>query len=209
MATGTAGGLLDDPHAQSVFKHEILRQYLPPFIAMPGSTAVGKQVVVLDGFAGRGRYPDGSPGSAELILRAMRSFQNSRNVFGFFVEKDQALYANLSGVVEEYSSQGLSARAFAGSVEDHLDIVIRQAAPSPLLLFLDPCGAGLPFDRLVQVLVGPRRAARPQTEVLLNFSADLTRRAAGVVAGEGCAPRTARSRRRCRPLVAVRRGPAT
>ncbi|MEV0972466.1 three-Cys-motif partner protein TcmP [Microtetraspora glauca] len=181
MAAGTSGGLLDDLHAQSVFKHEILRQYMAPFIAMPGSTAEGNQVVVLDGFAGRGRYQDGSPGSAELILQAIQAFRGSRNVTGFFVEKDPALYPSLQGVVEEYVETGVRSQAFLGAVEDHLNIVIRQAVSSPLFLFLDPCGAGLPFRRLVDVLVGPRQATRPQTEVLLNFSADLSRRAAGAL----------------------------
>lgn len=39
MATGTSGGLLDDPegHAQSVFKHAILRRYMLPFVAMVGA----------------------------------------------------------------------------------------------------------------------------------------------------------------------------
>ncbi len=51
----------------------------------------------------------------------------------------------------------------------------------PLYLFLDPCGAGLPFDRLRDIFTGPRRERRPQTEVLLNFSADLSRRTGGLL----------------------------
>jgi hypothetical protein len=48
MATGTSAGLLDSSgHAQSVFKHEILRQYMPIFVAMLGSYSDGKRVVVL------------------------------------------------------------------------------------------------------------------------------------------------------------------
>lgn len=77
MATGTSSGLLEDSnrHAQSVFKHEILRQYMVPFVAMLGSYSAGKRVVVLDGFAGRGRYSDGTPASAELILQAVESLK--------------------------------------------------------------------------------------------------------------------------------------
>ena len=67
MATGTSAGLLDSSsHAQSVFKHEILRQYMPVFVAMLGSYSDRKRVVVLDGFAGRGRYPDGTPTGVRL-----------------------------------------------------------------------------------------------------------------------------------------------
>ena len=67
MATGTSAGLLDsNDHAQSMFKHAIIKNYMPPFLAMTGSTSDRRRVVVMDGFAGRGRYADGSPGSAEI-----------------------------------------------------------------------------------------------------------------------------------------------
>lgn len=63
-----------------------------------------------------------------------------------------------------------------------MDSIVEAATGIPLFLFLDPCGAGLPFSDLARVLVGERRPKRPSTEVLLNFSADFTRRAAGALA---------------------------
>jgi len=57
MAKGTSSGLLDEQRAQSVFKHGILSGYVMPFAEMTGSKAPDRRVVVLDGFAGRGRYP--------------------------------------------------------------------------------------------------------------------------------------------------------
>jgi three-Cys-motif partner protein len=183
VATGTSGDLLEEPghHAQSVFKHEILRQYMQPLVAMVGSYSDGKRIVVLDGFAGRGRYPDGTPASAELILRAMESLRRSRQVSAFFVEKNEKDFQELSAVVNEYVAQGLQASALLGVVDKHLDAVVTAANGVPLFLFLDPCGANLPFSRLATVLTGPRRDVRPQTELLLNFSAHLSRRAAGVL----------------------------
>ncbi len=183
MATGTSSGLLADPdgHAQSVFKHEILRQYMPPFISMLGSASPGRRVVVLDGYAGRGRYDDGTPASAELILQAIDALSGSRRPVAFFAEKNRQDFRKLSAVVGEYASRGLPVTALDGAVEDHLGTVLERAIGVPLFMFLDPCGAGLPFGRLASVLVGPRRDVRPQTEVLLNFSADLTRRTAGVL----------------------------
>ncbi len=182
MATGTSAGLLESSgHAQSVFKHEILRQYMPIFVAMLGSYSDRKRVVVLDGFAGRGRYPDGTPASAELILRAMESLKHSRQVSAFFVEKNEKDHQALSAVVDEYVTRGLLAKALPGVVEEHLDTAVTAANGVPLFLFLDPCGANLSFTRLEAVLVGPRRHVRPQTELLLNFSADLSRRAAGAL----------------------------
>jgi three-Cys-motif partner protein len=182
MATGTSAGLLDDPegHAQSVFKHAILRHYMLPFVAMVGSTSPRGRMVVLDGYAGRGRYRSGDPGSAEPILQVIKNFRDSRQVLAYFLEKEPQDYAALAVVVGEYAQQGLLVKALPGAVEDHLDTVIAAADGYPLFLFLGPCGAVVPFDRLTAVLAG-RRSRRPQTEVLLNFSAGLSRRAAGVL----------------------------
>ena len=155
---------------------------MPPFLAMTGSTSDKGRVVVMDGFAGRGRYPDGSPGSAELIMRAVRRLQGSRTVAAFFAETDPGTYRELDAVVREYAAAGLPATALPGSADEHLDTVVAAARGVPLFLFLDPCGALLPFSRLVQVIGAERRAVRPPTEVLLNFSADLTRRTAGQLA---------------------------
>jgi three-Cys-motif partner protein len=183
MATGTAAGLLDSSdRAQSVFKHAIIRHYMAPFLAMTGSTSQNRRVVVLDGFAGRGRYPDGTPASAELIMQAVRGLQGSRTVATFFAENDPKQYRALDAVVSEYAAQGLEAMALPGSADGHLDRVIESARGVPLFMFLDPCGALLPFQRLARAVGSARRSPRPRTEVLLNFSADFTRRTAGQLA---------------------------
>jgi three-Cys-motif partner protein len=183
LATGTKAGLLDSSdHAQSIFKHAIIRNYMPPFLAMTGSTSDKGRVVVMDGFAGRGRYPDGSPGSAELIMRAVQRLRGSRTVAAFFAETDPDTYRQLDAVVREYAATGLPAKALSGSAEEHLDAVIAAARGVPLFLFLDPCGALLPFSRFAQVISAERRDVRPPTEIPANFSADLTRRTAGQLA---------------------------
>ncbi|MEV0826350.1 three-Cys-motif partner protein TcmP [Nonomuraea rubra] len=183
MAKGTASGLLEDRdgNAQSVFKHEILSQYLEPFLSMVGSTAKGRRLVVLDGFAGRGRYPDGTPASAERILQAMLRLRRIRDVSAFFVEKQPDDFQELAAVVEEYATRGVHAAALEGKVEQHLEKVLDSAGGIPLFLFLDPTGAGLSFKQLAMVLTGRRQGKKPVTEVLLNFSADLSRRVVGAL----------------------------
>jgi three-Cys-motif partner protein len=111
----------------------------------------------------------------------MESLRHSRQVSAFFVEKNEKDYRALAAVTDEYVTRGLLATALPDAVDEHLDAIITAANGVPLFLFLDPCGAGLPFDRLAGVLAVPRRSVRPQTEVLQNFSADLSRRAAGVL----------------------------
>lgn len=183
LATGTSSGLLDsNDHAQSAFKHAILKNYLPPFLTMTAKTAPGRRAVVMDGFAGRGRFEDGSPGSAELIMQAAEELRRIRSVATFFTEKDRASFRSLKAVVGEYADRGLLTQAFHGSAEDHLSRVVDAACGVPLFLFLDPCGAMLPFAHIEEVLKVQRPHPKPQTEVLLNFSAEFTRRTTGQLA---------------------------
>ena len=67
MPTGAGDQYWGQPGLPSVFKHDLLRRYLPRFAGKTGSVAKG--VVYLDGYAGRGRYQDGTPASAERILQ--------------------------------------------------------------------------------------------------------------------------------------------
>jgi three-Cys-motif partner protein len=170
----------------SVFKHTLLDKYVPQFAGMTGSRATAKRVVFLDEFAGRGRYKDGSPASAERILRIAQRQGASGTVFWtcFFVELEDDSAAALVGVVTEYARQGVTATAHHGSVLDVLENVVRTASGCPLFLFLDPCGLGIPYERLVPLLREERRAVWPPTEVLLNFSLEAVRRIGGHVGSE-------------------------
>ena len=180
MAKGTSSGLLDEQRAQSVFKHKILGAYVMPFAEMTGSKAPNRRVVVLDGFAGRGRYPNGSPASAELILQTSLSTPQAV-IESVLVEKKPSDFRRLAQVVAEYRAKGVLSDALPGEVVQYLPRVVEQATGVPLFMFLDPCGANIPYAVLAALLAGPRRGTWPSTEVLLNFSAELTRRAAGAL----------------------------
>ncbi|MGW2107653.1 hypothetical protein [Streptomyces sp. NPDC001948] len=52
-----------------MFKHDLLRRYLPQFGGMTGTQSHDKRVVYLDGYAGEGRYENGQPASGEIALR--------------------------------------------------------------------------------------------------------------------------------------------
>jgi three-Cys-motif partner protein len=180
MATGAGDQYWEEPGLPSVFKHDLLRRYLPRFAGKTGSRAPG--VVYLDGYAGRGRYQDGKPASAERIL-LIAEHQRTQGISYrlFFYELDPDSFAVLKPVVDEYVVRGVQAEAANDEVISGLGQVIDAAKDMPLFLFLDPCGLGLPFPVLVETLTGPRAARWPPTEVLLNFSLDAVRRIAGHV----------------------------
>lgn len=184
MATGAGENYWSERRLPSVFKHSLLNQYVPQFGGMTGS--IGRRVVYLDGYAGRGRYTDGTPASAEKILMAAQSqFERVGLAWTcFFVEQEPESARVLDGVVAEYAAKGVTAHFHHGDVQDVLGQVVTSAVGCPLFVFLDPCGLGLPFDRLSGLLNGERKKDWPPTEFLLNFSLDAVRRIGGHVTGQ-------------------------
>ncbi|MDR2565378.1 MAG: three-Cys-motif partner protein TcmP [Bifidobacteriaceae bacterium] len=178
MATGTSAGLLDEKHAQSMFKHAILRQYLPRFIAKTGSRS--PRVLLVDGYAGTGDSGAG-PGSAKLMLQAARDTGSLTQVDIYLVESNATNYKRLSETAALFRQNGIQVQDRKGRIEDELPPIIAGSKGAALFLFLDPCGALMPFDYVRDTLTGPRAAKFPPTEGFLNFSDGLVRRAAGQV----------------------------
>ncbi|MFF7802968.1 three-Cys-motif partner protein TcmP [Streptomyces olivaceus] len=172
MSTGTRGNYWADKALPSVFKHELLKRYLPQFGGMLSSQSHDKRVVYLDGYAGEGRYENGEPASAEIALRVASHFRSRSGVTVecFFTEAQSKSFDRLHRVVVNYRDRGVLAHALRGEVDGILDSVILRAAREPLFLFLDPCGLALPQDRLVNVLAHQRPQKKPATELLMNFS---------------------------------------
>jgi hypothetical protein len=122
------------PRLPSVFKHTLLDRYVPQFAGMTGSRSDARRVVYLDGFAGRGRFEDGSPASPERILRiALHQGTNGTVAWScFFVEAEEDSAVELVQVVDEYIRQGVTATAHHGDVLDVLDDVVGAAVGCPL-----------------------------------------------------------------------------
>lgn len=186
MATGANQAYWQKQHLPSMLKHTLLEKYVPQFAGMTGSNSKNHRVVFLDGYAGRGRYEDGTAGSAERVLQIARRQQDAVHLRWtcFFVEADSAAARSLQSVVREYAVGGLQACAYHADVADVLPDVLQTAAGLPLFLLLDPTGLGLPFDCLVQLLGTSRKDPWPPTELLLNFSLEGVRRIAGQVASQ-------------------------
>lgn len=177
MATGTDAGLLDSPRPQSVYKHGILEQYVIRFATMTASRLTPKRAVLFDGFAGRGRFDTGQAGSAEHMMLAAQKVKATTRIDLLLVEKARDDFESLNKVADEYRARGISIDSHHGDCGDRLDDAVKLAAGASLFVFLDPCGAVLPMEKIKNLL--RKRGAWPRSEVLLNFNADLIRRAGG------------------------------
>ncbi|MFC7245168.1 three-Cys-motif partner protein TcmP [Catellatospora aurea] len=169
--------------AAAVLKHGILRSYVVPFVSKIGKYSTDSRVVFLDGYAGPGRYADGTPGSPALILQSAQAVSAFRNLECYFVERKREDFNRLQALITEANANGIKAEARKGRVEKHLDDVLAKAEGVPLLAFLDPFGLGVSFTDLTEKILGPGRPHRPGTgtEVLLNFSANAVRRIGGLL----------------------------
>lgn len=151
---------------QAVLKHGVLTRYAYYFSGRAGRATQGR-VAFIDGYAGEGRYEDGSPGSPLLLAsEAERANLINRVVRLAFVERDPACRAKLRTSLTEHGiiADHIDDRPFATAAPDLLD---RYAGHSTFA-FLDPFGLGVDKDCLVDIL---RRSSRTQPiDVLYHFS---------------------------------------
>lgn len=166
------------PQAAAVLKHGVLSRYTTVYGTMAG-TATG-QVTYFDGYAGPGRYDDGSPGSPLLVLESARRMgQWGRSVRCFFVEKNRAHAKALRKVLTDEAPAELEWEVRHGDVEDHVDEALEFAGDDPMLTFLDPFGTALNYTTLTTRLL--RRPRGLPTEVLLNLNLEMVRRVGGLL----------------------------
>lgn len=145
---------------------------------MTGSRA--PEVVLVDGYAGPGKYEDGSPGSPLLLVEtARKSNAWKTNVRCVFCERDMDTAHHLRQVLGAEAGDDLRHEVFDGPIEQWVAAIVREAESSPMLAFLDPFGVGMPYEALTkQLLARPRHVP---TEVLININVEAVWRIGGLL----------------------------
>ena len=120
----------------SRLKDEMLGTYLVPYLAKLGRA--GRPVVIVDAFAGKGRFDDGEPGSPVIILDAIaktRSSNPAASIKALLIEK--RYYKELAKAVAEYAD----CRVLPGTYEAHARALAETLdRRTSVLLFVDPYG---------------------------------------------------------------------
>lgn len=166
----------------SEIKLRILERFLPPWAAKLGYGARargGRRIWYVDGFAGRGRYDDGRPGSPLLGLNHAATIQQENRGYElgcFLIEKNRNHYRALGEEAESFRRQGLIVRNERGVFADLISSVVEETAGCPVLLFVDPFGISpLKYDSFRQLL---RR--QPPLDLILTFQHRAVHRLAAV-----------------------------
>ncbi|UUV32974.1 three-Cys-motif partner protein TcmP [Amycolatopsis roodepoortensis] len=164
--------------AAAVFKHALLGSYLTPFAMKTGSASPNNEVAFIDGYAGAGRYEDGSDGSPALVLSTARSLAPRRKLKAYFVEADPQTLAKLNLLVNDRGT-GLDVRTFHGEITDHISQLLTLTTNIPTFTFMDPFGLAVPFETIVSLFKRQIGGRTPISEALINFTAVGLRRIAG------------------------------
>ncbi|BBE24516.1 hypothetical protein MN0502_33990 (plasmid) [Arthrobacter sp. MN05-02] len=167
----------------AVLKHAVINSYVTPFASKTGSTSKGNRVAFIDGYAGPGRYEDGTEGSGAMLLRKANELTAlNRKVECHFVENDAATVARLRDVA---SAEGGDVKYTItdDDISTRLPNLLDEVKDIPLFVYLDPCGLPIPLDEVASIFKRPSGHGTPATEVLINLTAGL-RRFAGMLYSE-------------------------
>ena len=129
----------------SEIKLRILRRFLTPWAAKLGSIAKNSSGVIwyVDGFAGPGRYDDGTDGSPLIGLQMAQAIKNRDRGYqlaNLFVENNLKNWKSLERLSAAFRVNGVTANNLRGKFADLIPEISEITAGSPLLLFVDPFG---------------------------------------------------------------------
>lgn len=148
-------------------KHEILEKYLRGWVPILGK--YHKRICYFDGFAGRGEYEGGFPGSPVIAMQVGNDLREYvEEMVCFFIERDRDNFKNLEVVTEKEKKNCPHCKIhnihaeFAAVIEGIIENVGAKLAPS--FFFVDPFGfKGVPFKLIKEILSISR------TEVFITF----------------------------------------
>ena len=177
----------DEYRDQTLVKHTILEKYLFAYFNILKNSGE-KNLVYIDGFAGRGTYGEGATKSPGSPLRALEKIAANADlaplVSTAFIEKDGVLFAELKASVSSFFAGHGNIREpqcvqgeFAAEMTTFLD-GLEQAGKriAPVFVFIDPCGVdGVDFDVIKRILRSQEKA-----EIFLFFNIDGVRRILGL-----------------------------
>lgn len=161
----------DNIRDYSEIKLRILRRFLTPWAAKLGSIARDDSKVIwyVDGFAGAGKYDDGTEGSPLIGLRRAEEINTANRGYQLacsFVESKRANWRSLEELCEPFRAMGITANNKLGEFAEVIPEIRSSTAGSAILLFVDPFGiAPIKYQEFRTLLNRPW-----PIDVILNFS---------------------------------------
>jgi len=149
----------------SPYKDLILNYYLGPYLAKVA--LLKKPILVVDCFAGPGKFDDGEIGSPLIIANHLEKCSvKGIGVKGFFVEKEPELFSKLERNVQHYSFPIITKNS---SFQDVVDELSEYAKSHTVFVYADPIKPShLAFNDLRSVYDHLWKSGQ-SIECLINF----------------------------------------
>ena len=158
----------DELRPWSRLKNRILGSYMAPYIAKVAKRR--KRLVLVDAFAGAGRFSDGTVGSPLIICQAAERFAKG-NYDAYFFNNTPAHHETLKSIL---NSKGLhAAHPILGDAIKELKDLIASLRDEVVFLYIDPYGLDCEFDVLRPLL---ERDKSYSTEILINLHMPISHR---------------------------------
>lgn len=169
----------------SKIKDQVLGQYIPPYLSKVAK--LGRRIILIDAFAGPGKYEDGTSGSPLIICQAAE--HNARDYYqAIFVNSDRGHHEQLSHVLSSLIAQKKVIPIY-GTAESLLVKVRDVLRDHTVFLYLDPFGLRGCELSLIEPFL--RRDRAHSTEIVINLSIPTMHRLAArkaVAGGRGDTP---------------------
>lgn len=154
----------DEPREWSRYKNHILDYYLKPYLEKVKT--LGRPILIVDMFAGRGRFRNGEAGSPVIIAERIRQMSSSDVLASVVcIERRPKVAVDLRKHMAEYRF----AEVWEGNCLTRIDEIAARAANATVLLYVDPYEAAqLNLQQLSRVY---RLIKQQSVEVLEVFMA--------------------------------------
>lgn len=156
--------LFEKKETQTVSKHNILENYLKPWIQILSSQRWVRKLYYVDAFAGPGKFITGEAGSPVIGARLLRENCKPKiNYCCICIEKDEKRARELANELREFQDK-VDIKIYHGEFDDRINEIIKEIGKHPVFFFIDPEGfSGMNFLSIKKILELPHK------EVLVNF----------------------------------------
>ena len=155
----------------SKIKDSILKQYMPPYLAKVAK--LGKRIILIDAFAGPGKFDDGSPGSPLIICSAAKKHLQC-DYLAIFVNHNIEHHERLSYILSSFDKSKVL--LIHGSADEFLVEVRNILKDDTVFLYLDQFGLKDCEFSVIEPFL--QRNSAYSTEIVTNLSIPIVHRLA-------------------------------
>lgn len=147
----------------SKIKDQILSKYMPPYLRKVAK--LGKPIILIDAFAGPGKFEDETAGSPLILCQAARNHLENLEYQTIFVNQEATHHEKLSHVLSSFNN----VTTIFGNAEKFLTKIQSILKDHTVFLYLDPFGLkGCELSSVIKPFLQRNQAY--STEIVVNIS---------------------------------------